>query len=214
MKLVAFLSVFAWSLAGFSGAQAQTLETNLIKFPAHVVAPNTPKGRAADEFKRLAEQGAQGRVRVEVYHTSALYPDREEIEGLAHDAVQMPALSLSMYGPMGLRAFARCDRPYILPNKETLYCVMDGAVGKRLFATLEPRGSMGLAYWDHGFKQMSANRPLGVNPRLLVFSEVPAALRDGAVDGTENPVAKRYTLGMHEAQKLGPFPSMAFWAMR
>ena len=226
MKLAALLSALALGITGFSVSHAQVSEPIVIKF-SHVVAPNTPKGRAADEFKKFAEQRTNGRVKVEVYPNSQLYKDREEIEALQLGAVQMLAPSLSKFGPLGVRAFELFDLPYIFPNKETLYRVMDGDVGKRLFAMLEPRGITGLAYWDNGFKQMSANRPLrrvedfkglkmriqsskvleaqmkalGANPQVMAFSEVYSALQQGVVDGTENPMSNLYTQKMHEVQK-------------
>jgi C4-dicarboxylate-binding protein DctP len=225
MRIAAFLSALALGFTAF-GVQAQTTEPIVIKF-SHVVAPNTPKGRAADEFKKLAEARTNGRVKVEVYPNSQLYKDREEIEALQLGAVQILAPSLSKFGPLGVRAFELFDLPYIFPNKETLYRVMDGDVGKRLFAMLEPRGIIGLAYWDNGFKQMSANRPLrrvedfkglkmriqsskvleaqmkalGANPQVMAFSEVYSALQQGVVDGTENPMSNLFTQKMHEVQK-------------
>jgi C4-dicarboxylate-binding protein DctP len=86
---------------------------------------------------------------------------------------------------------------------------------------------MGLAYWDNGFKVMSANKPLrtpadfrglkmriqsskvldgqmralGATPQIMAFSEVYQALQTGVVDGTENPPSNLYTQKMHEVQK-------------
>jgi C4-dicarboxylate-binding protein DctP len=126
-----------------------------------------------------------------------------------------------------VRAFELFDLPYIFPNKETLYRVMDGDIGQKLFSLLEPKGIVGLAYWDNGFKHMSANRPLrdvddfkglkmriqsskvleaqmkalGANPQVMAFSEVYSALQQGVVDGTENPISNLYTQKMHEVQK-------------
>ncbi len=223
MKLNAVLTTV---LLGLSMACVQAAEPIVIKF-SHVVAPNTPKGKAAEYFKRLAEERSGGRVRVEVYPNSQLYKDREEMEALQLGAVQMLAPSLSKFGPLGVRQFELFDLPYIFPNKETLYRVMDGDIGKRLFALLEPKGILGLAYWDNGFKQMSANRPLrrvedfkglkmriqsskvleaqmralGANPQVMAFSEVYSALQQGVVDGTENPMSNLYTQKMHEVQK-------------
>lgn len=198
----------------------------IIKF-SHVVAPDTPKGRAAERFKQLAEQLTKGRVRVEVYPNSQLYKDREEIEALQSGAVQMLAPSMAKFGPMGAREFELFDLPYLFPNQEVLHRVMDGEVGKKLFAKLDTKGVTGLAYWDNGFKQMSSNRPmhlpadfkglkmriqsskvlaaqmkaLGANPQVMAFSEVYTALQQGVVDGTENPVSNFYTQKMNEVQK-------------
>ncbi len=198
----------------------------VIKF-SHVVAPDTPKGKAAEKFKQLVEERSKGAIKVEVYPNSQLYKDREELEALQLGAVQMLAPSMAKFGPLGAREFELFDLPFIFPNKETLYRTMDGAIGKRLFEKLETKGITGLAYWDNGFKQMTANRPmhtvadfkgmkmriqsskvldaqmktLGAIPQVMAFSEVYTALQQGVVDGTENPLSNIYTQKMHEVQK-------------
>lgn len=223
MKVATLLSTLALSLAALS---CQAADQIVIKF-SHVVAPDTPKGRAADYFKKLAEERSKGQVKVEVYPNSQLYKDREEMEALQIGAVQMLAPSLAKFGPLGVRSFELFDLPYIFPNKETLYQVMDGDIGKKLFGLLDAKGITGLAYWDNGFKQMSANKPLrsiedfkglklriqsskvleaqmkalGANPQVMAFSEVYSALQQGVVDGTENPMSNLYTQKMHEVQK-------------
>ncbi|MEW5789701.1 MAG: TRAP transporter substrate-binding protein [Pseudomonadota bacterium] len=223
MKLASLLSALALGIASFA---VQAADPIVIKF-SHVVAPDTPKGRAADHFKKLAEERTKGRVKVEVFPNSQLYKDREEMEALQLGAVQMLAPSLAKFGPLGVRSFELFDLPYIFPNKESLYRVMDGDIGKKLFTLLEAKGITGLAFWDNGFKQMSANKPLhtledfkglkmriqsskvleaqmkalGANPQVMAFSEVYSALQQGVVDGTENPMSNLYTQKMHEVQK-------------
>jgi C4-dicarboxylate-binding protein DctP len=198
----------------------------VIKF-SHVVATDTPKGQAAERFKELAEALTHGRVKVEVYPNSQLYKDKEELEALQLGAVQMLAPSLAKFGPLGVKEFEAFDLPYIFPTKAALYAVTEGPIGKGLLKKLETKGITGLAYWDNGFKDMSANRPLhhpadfrglkmriqsskvldaqmralGANPQVLAFSEVYQALQTGVVDGTENPPSNMYTQKMHEVQK-------------
>lgn len=198
----------------------------VIKF-SHVVATDTPKGQAAERFRVLAEKFTGGRVKVEVYPNSQLYKDKEELEALQLGAVQMLAPSLAKFGPLGVKEFEAFDLPYIFPSKAALYAVTEGRIGRSLLRKLEPKGITGLAYWDNGFKVMSANTPLhvpadfrglrmriqsssvldaqmralGARPQVLVFSEVYQALRTGVVDGTENPPSNMYTQKMHEVQK-------------
>ena len=198
----------------------------VIKF-SHVVATDTPKGQAAERFKQLAEKATSGKVKVELYPNSQLYRDKDELEALQLGAVQMLAPSLAKFGPLGVKEFEAFDLPYIFPNKTALYNVTEGEIGKGLLKKLEPKGIIGLAYWDNGFKVMSANRPLhapadfkglkmriqsskvldaqmrtlGANPQVLAFSEVYQALQTGVVDGTENPPSNMYTQKMHEVQK-------------
>jgi len=96
-----------------------------------------------------------------------------------------------------------------------------------LFKKLEAKGIVGLAYWDNGFKDFSANKALkapadvkGLKMRIqssnvleaeiralggiaqkMAFSEVYQALQTGVVDGTENPPSNFYTQKMFEVQK-------------
>ena len=218
------LALLAALLAGGDAAFAQ--EPILIKF-SHVVASDTPKGKAALKFKELAEARTQGRVKIDVYANSALFKDKEELEALQLGVVHMLAPSLSKFGPLGAREFEVFDLPYIFDSYEHLRKVTDGPIGQALLAKLESRGILGLAYWDNGFKVMSANRPLrqptdlkglkmriqpstvidsqmralGAIPQVLDFSEVYQALRANVVDGTENPPSNLYTQRMHEVQK-------------
>ena len=73
--------------AGFAAAglliaaPANAQQTIVIKF-SHVVAADTPKGKGADYFKKLAEERTKGKVKVEVYPNSERYSDTEELEAL------------------------------------------------------------------------------------------------------------------------------------
>jgi len=224
MKLKNIL--LALTAAMVVGGNALAQAPIVIKF-SHVVANDTPKGKAADRFKELAEKYTNGRVKVEVYPNSTLYKDKEETEALQLGAVQMLAPSLAKFGPLGVKEFEVFDLPYIFPFKHVLYNVTEGPIGKDLFKKLEPKGIVGLAYWDNGFKVMSSNKPmhkpsdfkglkmriqaskvldsqmraLGANPQVMAFSEVYQALQTGVVDGTENPPSNLYTQKMHEVQK-------------
>lgn len=215
VALASALTINAWAQAPI-----------VIKF-SHVVATDTPKGQAAERFKLLAEKATAGRVKVEVYPNSQLYKDKEELEALQLGAVQMLAPSLAKFGPLGVKEFEVFDLPYLFADKEALHRVTEGPVGKGLLQKLDGKGIVGLAYWDNGFKVMSANKPLrspadfkgvkmrvqaskvldaqmralGANPQVLAFSEVYQALSSGVVDGTENPPSNMYTQKMHEVQK-------------
>lgn len=226
MHIKSMLAMLCMVIGAGAGAPALAQAPIVIKF-SHVVAPDTPKGQAAERFKLLAEQATRGRVRVDLYPNSQLYKDKEELEALQLGAVQMLAPSLAKFGPLGVKEFEVFDLPYIFPTKTALYNVTEGDIGKSLLKKLEPKGITGLAYWDNGFKVMSANTPLhhpadfkglkmriqssnvldeqmralGANPQALAFSEAYRALQTGVVDGTENPPSNMYTQKMHEVQK-------------
>ena len=218
-------AVVAIALLPFGAALAQS--PIVIKF-SHVVATDTPKGKGAEYFKKLAEERTKGKVKVEVYANSTLYKDKEEVEALQLGAVQMLAPSLAKFGPLGVREFEVFDLPFIFDNTAELHKVTQGPVGKQLLGKLEAKGIKGLAFWDNGFKSFSANKPLrtpddfkglkmriqsskvlesqmravGALPQVMAFSEVYQALQTGVVDGTENPHSNLYTQKMHEVQKF------------
>jgi C4-dicarboxylate-binding protein DctP len=216
--------VAAAALTFAAGALAQA--PIVIKF-SHVVAVNTPKGKGAEYFKKLAEERTGGKVKVEVYPNSSLFKDGEEMEALELGSVQMLAPSVSKFGPLGAREFEIFDLPFLFDSYDDLHKVTDGPVGKALFKKLESKGITGLAYWVNGFKDMSANKPLrkpedmkglkmriqsskvlesemrafGALPQVMAFSEVYQAMQTGVVDGSENPPSNFYTQKMHEVQK-------------
>lgn len=227
MRTRTFLASACLSVAGLLLAPlAQAADPIIIKF-SHVVASDTPKGKAAEKFKELAEQRTNGRVKVEVYPNSTLYKDKEEVEALQLGSVQMLAPSLAKFGPLGVREYEAFDLPYLFDNYDDLHKVTEGPVGKQMLDLLSPKGILGLAFWDNGFKVMTDNKPLrepadfrgqkmriqsskvldaqfralGAIPQVLAFSEVYQALQTGVVDGSENTPSNVYTQHMHEVQK-------------
>jgi C4-dicarboxylate-binding protein DctP len=222
MLIAAGAAAGAAALPMSASAQAPII----IKF-SHVVAVDTPKGKGAEKFKELAEKRLPGKVKVEVYPNSTLYKDGEEMEALSLGSVQLLAPSLAKFGPLGAREFEVFDLPYIFDDYDELHKVTEGPVGKAMFKKLDSKNIHGLAFWDNGFKVMSANKmlrlptdcrglkmriqssqvlsaqmkALGALPQTMAFSEVYQALQTGVVDGTENPWSNLYTQKMHEVQK-------------
>ena len=209
-----------------AGAALAVNAQTIIKF-SHVVAADTPKGKASEFFAKKAAELTHGKVKVEVYANSALYKDKEEMEALQIGSVQMLAPSLAKFGPLGVKEFEAFDFPFMFDDTAEVHKITQGPVGAAMLAKLEPKGIKGLAYWDNGFKSFSANTPLknvadykgkkfriqsskvleeqirsiGGIAQVMAFSEVYQALQTGVVDGTENPISNFYTQKMHEVQK-------------
>src|SRR3954468_8640401 len=118
---------------------AQAQQPIVVKF-SHVVAIDTPKGKGAEYFKKLAEERSKGRVKIEVYPNSQLYKDGEEMEALQLGSVHLLAPSLAKFGPLGVREFEVFDLPYIFDDAQELHKVTEGAVGKQLFDKLGSKG--------------------------------------------------------------------------
>ena len=220
--VLAAASVAALAWPGAALAQ----QPIVLKF-SHVVAPDTPKGKGSEKFRELAEKYTAGKVKVEVYPNSTLYKDKEELEAMQLGAVQMLAPTNSKFGPIGIKEFEVFDLPYILPDVKSAHKVTEGPLGAKLLKLLDAKGMTGLAYWDNGFKMMSANkklispadykglkfriqsskvleaqfRTLGAIPQVTALADVYQALQTGVVDGQENTWSNIYTQKMHEVQK-------------
>lgn len=198
----------------------------VLKF-SHVVANDTPKGLAAEYFKKKAEEYTQGKVRVEIYANSTLYNDKEEMEALTKGAVHMLAPSFAKLSRLGVRGFELFELPYLFDGYEQVHKITEGPIGRSVMAQLEPKRIHGLAYWDNGFKSFSGHMPmhqpsdfqgrkmrvqpskvlaaqmraLGAVPVAMPFTEVYPALKAGALDGTENPISNLYSQRMYEVQE-------------
>ena len=220
------IKLLAMALLVVCSARAIAQQPIVIKF-SHIVANDTPKGLAAEYFKKKAEDYTKGRVKVEVYANSTLYKDKEEMEALQLGKVQILAPSLAKFGPLGIREFQVFDLPFMFDSYDQLHRITEGPIGKLILSKLESKGVRGLNYWDNGFKSFSANTPirqpsdlkgkkmrvqssgvleaqmraLGSIPKVLTFSDVYKALQVGVIDGTENPPSNFYTQKLYEVQK-------------
>jgi C4-dicarboxylate-binding protein DctP len=208
------------------GSAALAADPIVIKF-SHVAAVDTPKGQAAEFFKKRAEELTHGRVKVEVYPNSMLFKDKEELEALQIGSVQMLAPVPGKFGPVGIKEFEAFDLPYMFPDEAGVHRVTRGPVGLGLLKKLEARGITGLSYWDAGFRILSSNKQvhvpddakgikvrissskvnqaiyksIGAIPQTLAFSEVYQALQTGVVDGADGNMPNLFTQKQYEVQK-------------
>ena len=215
-----------WSIA-VPVAIAQTPASPIVIKFSNVNTANSPKNLAADYFKKLAEERTKGRVKIEIYPNSVLYKDKEELEALQLGSVQMLAPTLGKFGPLGLKEFEVFDLPYLFENYEQVHKVTEGPIGQKLLRSMGSKKILGLAFWDNGFKQMNANRPLrmpddfrglkvrifsskvldaqfravGAIPQVLAASEMYQAMQTGLVDGNENTESTFYQFKLFEVQK-------------
>ncbi|RRV83512.1 TRAP transporter substrate-binding protein [Stutzerimonas stutzeri] len=203
---------------------AKAAEPIVIKF-AHVVADDTPKGKGALLFQKLVRQRLAGQVDVEVYPNSTLVGDADEMQALLDNKVQMLAPSLSKlieYSPK-LEVF---DLPFLFDDDAAVARFQKREASRELLRSMAGRGIYGLAYWNNGLKQMTANQPLrnpadaaGLAFRIqpspvleaqfaavdakavrLPFAKVYESLKGGVVQGAENPWSNILSQNMHSVQ--------------
>jgi C4-dicarboxylate-binding protein DctP len=235
LSLMLVLSVFLAACGGNeakpeagsdNAGSAEAQEPIVIKF-AHVVSPDSPKGKAADLFQKLVEERLAGKVEVEVYPSSQLFNDGKLVQELPKNTVQMGAPSATKL--VGIDpAFQITDLPFLFNSNEAVYKFWDGEGGKILSEKLEKKGIKYLALWANGSKNFTNSvRPLktpddfkglkfrtqtgkvlesqfdalGASAVPMAFSEVYVALQQGTIDGQENTFNNIDTQSYSEVQK-------------
>ncbi|MFY3791840.1 DctP family TRAP transporter solute-binding subunit [Ureibacillus sp. MALMAid1270] len=233
--LLTIISAFALVLTacgGGSGAKSSEDYTKenpfVIKF-SHVTAIDSVKGKSADYFAKLVDEKTEGRVKVEVYPSSQLYGDADELDALMSGNVHMIAPSVTKMVKLDPR-WQYVDMPFLFQDDEHVQAFFDSEVAQSLFNAdaLAANDIMGKAFWPNGFKNFSSNKNPLVKPEdfagqkfraqagkvleaqfkalnagsaTISFGETYAALQQGTVDGTENPHNNFDTMKFYEVQK-------------
>ena len=133
-----------------------------IKF-SHVVTGDTPKGKAAEEFKKLIEEKSDGQITVEIYPNSELYGDEDELQALQSNSVQMLAPSSAKFTTLAPELQV-LDLPFLFDTVEDIpkIAAPDTAVGKSIYENekLAENNTKVLGLWDNGLKSLSSNTPM------------------------------------------------------
>lgn len=209
---------------------AVTMYTNAFSAPivikfSHVVTDNTPKGKGAIMFKQLVEERLAGKVEVQVFPSSQLFGDSDEIIALLKNDTQIIAPALSKFSKF-TDVLQLYDLPFLFNDLNAVACFQDSASGKEMLDSMSKKGIKGLAYWHNGMKQLSAPvalrtpqaaaglkfrimssdvlqaqfQAVNANPQKLAFSEVYLALQTGQIDGQENTWSNIYSQKFFEVQ--------------
>ncbi|WP_207457468.1 TRAP transporter substrate-binding protein [Azospirillum sp. SYSU D00513] len=178
------------------------------------------------KFGELLAAKTGGKVKVEVYPDRQLGEEREMVEGLQLGSVDMAVVStgpLTAFAPqMGI-----VDLPFLFKDSAHVYRTLDGEIGRTLLSKLEPKGIVGLGWWENGWRHLTTKKPvaspddlkglklrtmqnpvhiaafkeLGASPIPMVWGEVFTSLGQGVIDAQENPITIIYTNSLWEVQK-------------
>ena len=221
MKLRMISTVFALILAG--GVTAGATE---LKF-GHYLVENHPAHAAAVAFANAVAARTGGAVKITIFPNSKLGSTQEMVEQTTLGALDLviptePAIAkyvkkYNMVGaPFAFKDYAATDKFFA------------GDFIKWTTPDLEKAGLKYLARWEYGFRTYTTSknqinkpedmkglkirtppdfvnsatvRALGGIPQTIAFAELPMALKQGVVDGQENPIATILAGKMYETQK-------------
>jgi len=220
-RAIAVAAAGAIALAVLPAAAQTALKMNIS------LAQNSSYGVAIDAFAREVEQRTQGRYRIQNFYSAALGAERESVEG-----VQLGTLDLTLTSTGPLPNFvpevAILDIPFLFRDYAHARAVLDGPIGADLLQKFPPKGMVGLAWAENGFRHMTnskrpvntpedlkglkmrtmenpihiqAYRQFGILPTPMAFTEVFTALQQGTVDGQENPLSVITSAKLDQVQK-------------
>ncbi len=222
MKRTAFLVLLVVA-AGFAFAADKVIE---LKF-GHYLVETHPAHVAAQAFADAVAARSGGAIKITIFPNSKLGSSQEMVEQATLGALDLviptePAIAkyaakFNLVGaPFAFKDYAATDRFFA------------GGFLKWANPDLEAAGLKYLARWEYGFRTYTTskrqiNKPedfkglkirtppdfvnqetvkaLGGMAQTIAFAELPMALKQGVVDGQENPIATIYSNKMWETQK-------------
>ena len=221
MILILGLILLVSSLSFASGQKV--IEMKL----AHYGEIGHPSDLAANMFAEAVEKRTNGAIKITVYPANVLGSPPEQLEQNILGAIDM---SLPTQGALDKysKKFAVVMLPFVFRDYEHAYRVLDGPFMDWAAPDLEKQGLVFLSNWEWGFRNItnkvrpinspddvkglklrtppeiqleSAMEALGAVVTKIAFPELYMALKQGVVDGQENPLSVIYHNKLFEVQK-------------
>ncbi len=212
----------AGALGPIADSQAQTLAFKL----ATQTIGGTAQYDGASRFAELVAKKTNGRIAVKVYGDGALGGDLQIISSLQRGTIEMALMNAGLLNGVA-KEFTLLDFPFLFNTEDEAYALLDGPVGQKLLDLLPPKGIVGLAYPELGFRDIHNSKhpvtrmedlrglkiravqtpiyvdtlnALGANAVPLPFPDLYHALEQRFVDGATDPLVTIAVLKFDQVQ--------------
>jgi tripartite ATP-independent transporter DctP family solute receptor len=191
-------------------------------------ASEHPSSVAVEQvFKKEVARLTDNQLRVDVFPAMQLGGAKENV-----DAVRSGTLAITWVGAAFLSRIApeleAVSLPFVFPNRETAFRVIDGPVGAVIDKKLQDKGFLSLGWMELGMRHVTNSkgpvksmadlkglkirlqpnethlatfRALGANPIAMDVKELYSALEQRVVDAQENPYTVISAARYSEVQK-------------
>ena len=202
-------------------------EAKMVLKLGHYANAEHAGNKAAQMFAEGVAKRTNGEITVELYPNNELGNPPEVLEQNVLGVIDM---SLPTQGQLAKysKKFGCVMLPFAFDGYDHAYKVLDGPFLKWAEKDLDEAGLIFLSNWEWGFRNLtnsirpvntpddvkglkvrtppelsnqSAMEALGATVQTIQFSELPMALKQGVVDGQENPVSVIYSYKIYETQK-------------
>ncbi len=181
-----------------------------------VVGPTFWWGEAAQKFADMVKKDTDGKINIKVYYGGQLFKGKQtnEFQLMSQGVIDFAWGSTINWSP----TIPQCNifsLPFFINNYKNLDALENGETGKAIFAAMEKKGVVGLAWAENGFREVTNSkheikepadlkglrirvvgspifidifRQLGADPVSMSWGDAVTAFQNGTVDGQENPV--------------------------
>ncbi len=211
------------ALAGISQLSLAAVSLKL----GHFAPDGHPCDIAAKQFKANVEKRTNGEVKIELYGNNTLGNPPEVLEQVLLGAVDM-SLSGQDQIAKHLPFYDVISTPFAFKDYATADKIIDGDFKQWADPQLAKKNLVHLSDWEWGFRQLTNSKrsvvspadmtglkirtppafayqafveAAGGNAQTIAFSELVMAMKQGVVDGQENPIGTIYNLKLYENQK-------------
>ncbi len=222
MKRTLILSLAAMLCLAFASPLMAAKELKL----SHFGSDTHPSHIAATQFATNVEKRTNGEIKILIYPNNALGSPPEVLEQVIMGSVDM-ALSGQDQLAKHVRAFDAVGIPFSVDGYEHMDRILDGPFKDWTVPQVDKIGLTLLSSWEWGFRQITNSKhpiltpddvkglkirtppamsyqaaieALGGNVQTIAFSELVVAMRQGVLDGQENPISVIYDLKLYESQ--------------
>ena len=215
--------IIVLSFLWINSAQSETVTIKL----GHGGPPIMAIHKGALHFQKYLDVASNGTMKVTIFPSGQLGNERVMAEGVQHGTIQMAMLSdvtLSNFVPqVGIMTL-----PFLFPNRQAVYQVQDGTVGRKILTYFPEKGMIALGWGENGFRNflnskkqirtpsdlkglkmrcmrgpvyIDAFKALGVNAVPMPWAETISAVKQRVVDGTDLPFNAIFLTGMYQTAK-------------
>ncbi|WP_404468337.1 TRAP transporter substrate-binding protein [Sutcliffiella horikoshii] len=204
---------------------------------AHITPTNHMWHQAAEKFAEELESKSDGRMKVEIYPASQLGTEADMVQQIEAGSVDF-GLITAAYMSSRSPSFAAWFMPYAFEDINAAHEARTSDVSKKILATLDEQGLIGLDYLFAGqrvmlFKDKEVTSPedmaglklrvtpsppmqdfyrsAGASPEGLPLPEVYAAVQTGVIDGMDMDLDAAITNKYYEVVKYGAVTNHMVW---
>lgn len=196
-----------------------------ISFAMHTSPPG-PEFQAVDKFIELVKERSKGKVNVKIFHSAVLGGERDNLEQLTVNEVQMTLFGDTLPNVVA-PPYAATVVPFVFPGPEEIFEFWAGSAGAEGKKMIKDKAKLDLvAFFRRGDRHLSAKKPirtpddlkglklrvpeipswvrvwseLGARPTPVAWPEVFSGLQMGVIEAQENPCFNVNQAKLYEVQ--------------